>query len=109
MTAPAKPNRLREDELCGNKRLHVHIPDSRPSWKRHGEGVANVEFTFYSRARDGAGCIGIAAEETAFANKAAGDRRDTSKSVMLEIDRNACIALHRMTGKMLGIPDGEER
>ena len=105
MSEPRKPDRQRESVLGPNKRLHCTVPENRPSWKRRGEGVANVEFTFYRHARGGQGALGIVAEETAFANKALGDKRDTTKTVMMELDRASAAQLHQMLGEMLGIPD----
>lgn len=100
-----KANQQTVSVLAGNPRLRVHLPDNKPSWKRYGEGVGNAEFTFYKRANGGQGSLGVTVEETAFANKAFGDKRDVTKTVMLDLDRQSCIKLHRMLSEMLDLPD----
>lgn len=91
MTADRKPQRATKRTYGNNPRLHIHIPDHRPSWKRYGSGVGNIEFDFYR-----SGVLGIAAEETYFASKAAGEKRDISRMVMLELSRESAEQLHAM-------------
>lgn len=95
-----KPTRVRRDEMCGNKRLHFHAAENQPSWKRYGKGVANFEVTLYSRARNGAGCVGVSLEETAFADGITA-KRDVTKAAMMELDRPAALALWNALGDFL--------
>jgi hypothetical protein len=89
--------RIRKDERCGNRLLHVHHGERTPSWKRYGKGVANVEFTFYAKAKR----LGISLEETAFADALMGGKRDVTRGAMMELSREAAAELHAALGEFL--------
>ena len=81
-----KTNRVTESDLWGRPRLNIHLPDSRPSWRRFGDGVANFEAIV-----NGSGVLSLEASETAFAG--AGDKRDVTRGAMLDLDKAAALAL----------------
>lgn len=92
-----RPNRVRTDLMCGNRRLHITIPDRIPSWKRWGKGSAHVEVTFYERAKT----IGLSVEETSFASEMYGEKRDVTKTTMVEIDLGAAITLRNQLNEFI--------
>ena len=81
-----KPNRVSERESCGRPVLHVHDGDSRPSWRRYGSGVANLEATV-----EWLGQLSLRVEETAFAG--VGDKRDVTRGGWMTLDKPAALAL----------------
>lgn len=87
----SKPDRIKRDEMYGNRRLKISLPDHRPSWKTFGDGLAYFDVDFYARSKPP--CIGITAEETYFASKALGEKRDMTKTAMLNLSRESAIAL----------------
>jgi hypothetical protein len=89
--------RISEKSLAGNPQLHIHQGERTPSWKRYGKGVANAEFTFYSRA----GKVGVSVEETYFADSAMDEKRDVTRGAMMELSREAAARLHSALGEFL--------
>lgn len=96
----AKPAQLKRDVMCGNPRLHIHFPDNVPSWKVYGPGVANMEVTRYERSDNG-GSLGINMGETYFARPELNEKRDTTKTTMLTLDRRTAEALYAFLGEWL--------
>lgn len=97
MNAERNKTTWRRGTFAGHPQLTVHIANRTPSWKRYGDGAANIEFVAYSSGR-----LGVDASEFSYAFAPAGEKRDTAKRVMFELDRGAAVELHKLLGEMLG-------
>jgi hypothetical protein len=85
-------------ELAGHPRLTVNTNNTRPSWKRYGDGHNSIEFWFHPKAKS----ISVDCREFAIANPAAGEKRDTEKRAMVTLDEAAARALLAQLQVMLG-------
>lgn len=98
MTYTPPSTRARRDTFAQQPRLHLHEPNNRASWKRYGgEGTANAELIAY---KDGRGSLKV--EETAFADKTVGDKRDVTRGGSMELSRDGMDELFGFLADALG-------
>lgn len=78
--------------------LSVHTGDITPSWKRYGDGVANITFeaTGLNPEKPYSGWMQIIVSETAFADDDKPNGRDITKEVWNTLNVEAMIALRDM-------------